>query len=264
MNKQNDISDEIKSISPLLASIEKINVFSIPENYFNGLSERISVYTFLNVNDKTDFNKNNAGRVPDGYFNTLSDNILAKIKNSEPESAIEELQKLSPFLVSLKNINVFTVPPGYFENINDTLINKLQNHPAKIVSINKVKTWWKYLAAAVITGAIAISSLQIFNSSPDMQKNNTVVTESSGLSDYIQSSMQYKTPEQVDKGIASLSDNEIMKYLEKHGNIMDDATLANEIDTKELPAATDYLTNDNALDNYLNSIDDQSINKKTP
>jgi hypothetical protein len=264
MKESTEILDELNRISPLLASIEKINIFTIPENYFNGLAERIFVYTFLNQNNNAEFNSNNVNRVPEGYFDSLSDHVLAKIKNQEFESDEEELKKLSPVLFSLKNKNVFTVPPGYFENVNNAVINKLNHQPAKIVSIKKVKTWWKYTAAAVITGAIAITSLQIFNSSPDMQKNNSVVTESSGLPDYIQSSFQYKTPEQVDEGIATLSDDEIVKYLEKHANIMDNETLAKDIDTKELPAATDYLTNDNALNNYLKTIDDKSTNKKTP
>jgi len=97
-----------------------------------------------------------------------------------------------------------------------------------------------------------------------MQKDNSVVTESTGLPDYIKSSFQYKTPEQVDEGIASLSDDEIAKYLEKHGNIMDNETLIKEVDVNKLPDPTDYLTDDDALNNYLNAIDAKSNNRKTP
>ncbi len=174
------------------------------------------------------------------------------------------MQKLSPLLFSLKDKNVFTVPSNYFENVSENVLNKLNTRPAKIVSITKARTWWKYVAAAVVTGAIAIGSLQIFNSSPDMQKNNSVVTESSGLPGYIKSSFQYKTPEQVDEGVAALSDDAIIKYLEKHGNIMDNESLSTDVDIKELPDATDYLTDDNALNNYLNTIDAKSTDKKTP
>jgi hypothetical protein len=77
----------------------------------------------------------------------------------------------------------------------------------------------------------------------------------------MQLASQYKTPEQVDKGIASLSDDEIVKYLEKNGTILDEETISKNVDTTELPSADDYLINENALNNYLNEIN--ASNKNT-
>ncbi len=262
MNQSTEILNELRSISPFLASIERINVFEVPDGYFNDLCDRITTYTLLK-DEEINFSKNETLQVPEGYFDTLSDHILAKIKSGEAEDVNQELKTLSPVLFLLKGKNVFTVPLDYFENISDKVISKLNRKPAKIISISKAKNWWKFVAAAVLTGAIAISSLQIFNSSPNMQKSNSVVTESGSLPGYIQSSFQYKTPEQVDEGIATLSDDEIIKYLEKHGNILDNEILLNGVDTKELPATTDYLTDDNALSNYLNKIDDKNPDKTT-
>lgn len=264
MNKSVEILNELQSISPFLASIEKINVFNVPDGYFNTLAERITTYTFLNKNEELNFSKNETLKVPEGYFDALSDQILAKIKSRETEADREKLEQLSPLLYSLKGKNVFTVPEGYFENVPNEIIGKINRTPAKVVSISKSRTWWKYAAAAVLTGAIVVSSLQIFNSSPDVQKNNSIVNESSGLPDYIKSSFQYKTPEQVDKGIASLSDNVIVQYLENHGNILDEDALTSDIDEKELPATTDYLSDKNTLNNYLSTIDAQNSDTKTP
>jgi hypothetical protein len=111
--------------------------------------------------------------------------------------------------------------------------------------------WWKYAAAAIITGVVAIGSLQLFNS----HKNNNPIPS------YVESSFQYKTPTQIDEGIASLSDDEIIKYLEKYGSIMDNDLLIKDADVKELPATEDYLIDENALNNYLEKIDVQSDNK---
>jgi hypothetical protein len=260
MTGTNEILEELKAITPFLAGIEKLNVFEVPANYFNGLAEKISVYAFLNQGRESVSSE--VQSVPAGYFDSLSDQILAKIKNEYQEIPDTEMGELSPLLSSLKDKNVFTVPDGYFKNISQNIFAKLSHAPAKVVSIRKVKTFWKYAAAAVLTGAITVSSLNIFNSSPDMVKNNSVVTESSGIPDYIQSSLQYKTPEQINKGIATLSDDDIINYLEKHGNIMDNDQLTNDIDTKDLPAPADYLTDDNALNNYLNTIGDKSIDSK--
>jgi hypothetical protein len=256
MKDSNEILEELEAISPLLAGIEKNNIFKVPEGYFIGLAEKMAVYAFLNQEKKPDISVTQ--QVPDGYFDSLSARILAKIKDEELINASQEIQNLSPVLFSLKDKNVFTVPAGYFEGISSNVLRKLNHQPAKVISIKRAKSFWKYAAAAILTGAIAISSLQIFNSSPDMIKNNSVVTESSGLPDYIRSSFQYKTPDQVNAAITTLSDDEIINYLETHGNIMDNDALTKDIDTKQLPAATDYLTDDNALNNYLNTIEAKS------
>ncbi len=259
MNELNEISVELQQISPFLASMEKVNVFTVPEGYFIGLAEKITVYSFMNVG-KSDQRHAGPQEIPTGYFDNLSSQILNRIK-AETQNDEEELQQISPVLYSLKGKNPFTVPEDYFEKLSGKVMRKLKPEPAKIIPFNKVKAYWRYAAAAVITGGIAVSSLQIFNSSPDMRKSNSVVTESSGLPPYMQSAMQYKTAEQVQQGISSLSDDEIAKYLEKHGNMLDNDALVKDINTKSLPAATDYLTDDDALDNYLNTIDQATIQK---
>jgi hypothetical protein len=204
----------------------------------------------LNQNDILNFDKKNIQQVPEGYFDSLSEAILLKIKKVESENNEEELERSFPVLYSLKNKNVFNVPQKYFEGISHQIINKIKNHqPAKIVSMNA--KWWRYAAAAIITGVIAIGSLQLFNN----QKNNNPIPS------YVESSFQYKTPTQIDEGIASLSDDEIIKYLEKYGSIMDNDLLIKDLDVKELTATEDYLIDENTLNNYLEKIDVQSDNK---
>jgi hypothetical protein len=268
MNLSDDIMNELKETCPLLASHARINVFSVPDGYFSELAERLMTYSLLNTVEEIDFGKVETMRVPDGYFESLSSNILAKIKSQSEEQINNESEELSHLLFSLKDKNVFSVPENYFENLSDTILNNLNlnKKSAKIISMSRARSFWKYAAAAVVTGAIAVSSLQIFNSSPDMKKNNSVVTESSGLPDYIQSSFQYKTPEQVQAGISALSDDAIVKYLQKNGSVLDNEPLTNVNDesTNGLPAETDYLTDDNALNNYLDAINYTDAGKKNP
>ena len=194
--------------------------------------------------------------VPAGYFDTLSSEILTKIKREEAENAEE-----STLLSSLKDKNVFTVPEGYFDNLSENIISKIDRPAAKVIPISSAKSWWKYAAAAVVTGVIVVSSLQIFYRSPDMTKNHTAVTQSSDLPDYIQSSFQYKTAQQLDEGIASLSPDEIAKYLENNGNILDDEMLSNDVDPNALPSEIDYLSDENTLNKYLNSLNTSGANK---
>lgn len=255
MNEKNKILEELREISNVLASVERKNVFTVPENYFENLAEKIALHTFLNENKNV--KEENAQEVPAGYFDTLSDQILSKIKREESENTEEQFTLLS----SLRDKNVFTVPEGYFDNLSEEIVAKIHRPAAKVIPISSAKRWWRYAAAAVVTGAIAVSSLQIFYKSPDITKNHTVASVSSDLPDYIQSSFQYKTAKQLDEGIASLSPDEIAKYLENNGSILDDDMLSNDVDPNALPSEIDYLSDENTLNNYLKSLNASGANK---
>jgi 2-iminoacetate synthase ThiH len=179
MKVSEEILNELREISPSLAKMDRSNPFSVPEDYFSTLSERMLINTKIYA-EQADSSINSA-RVPEGYFDNLSSQILNKIKNQDISG--EEF----PLLSSLKDVNVFSVPEGYFENLSDQVLNKIACKPAKIISI---KNWMKYAAAAVIAGVLAITGLQIYNGS----NANHQVASNDKLPTYIQSSLQYKTP----------------------------------------------------------------------
>jgi len=127
MKNSPEILNELMAISSLLAGMEKVNVFSVPEGYFNELQLRITNYAILNNSSPAEnINKRNLQRVPEGYFDTLSDSVLAKVKATYSGNAGEELRNLSPVLYSLKGENVFTVPAGYFDNSCDSFLAKVK------------------------------------------------------------------------------------------------------------------------------------------
>ncbi|HET7119230.1 MAG TPA: hypothetical protein VFI29_22235 [Hanamia sp.] len=256
MEKALEILKELQNISPSLAEIVKVNVFHVPDHYFEEIPNKVLTTVFLHQDEKITDQK-----VPEGYFDDLSNKILARIRNSNIESAEDEIRAISPILFSIKDKNVFTVPENYFENLKGKIIDKLSDREAKVISISSGRKWWKYAAAAVVAGGITIGSWQIFNNRSTTENGDKVLTTSAKIPDYIKLSFQYKTPEQLENGIASLSNNEIATYLEKHGNIMDDDILANDIDPNELPDTKDYLMNDNTLNNFLNAIDLHDSNK---
>ena len=249
MEMKSEILEELKNISPHLAEMGKVNVFHVPDNYFQELPNKLLTSIFLHLDEKN----NKDQQVPRGYFDELSNKILLKIKNTEIESAEKEISDISPVLYSLKNKNVFTVPQGYFEDLKNAIQDKLDLESAKIIPFRTGKKWWKYAAAAIIAGGITVGSLQIFNSKSNHENGNSILTASMNMPDYIKLSFQYKTPEQLNEGIESLSDDEIAAYLEKHGNIMDDEMLTKDIDPNELPSTDDYLIDDNTLNNFLDS-----------
>ncbi len=302
MQNSPEILNELISISPLIAGLEKINVFRVPDGYFNELHLRITDFAILNNSSPSDnISKRNLQQVPQGYFDSLSDSILAKVKTahaesteveydsvllqslkginvftvpsgyfdaltgsvfseirkSYPESAEDELRQISPMLYSIKGENVFTVPRGYFGSLPDLIVAKITQEPAKVVTMKKRASWLKYAAAAIVAGIISITSLQIFNGAHHTAGDSSLPAD-------VQASFIYKTEQDIDNGIAKLSDDDIAKYLVKNGNSLDNEMLTNNTDVSELPGTTDYLNDANTLNDYLDKIDAKSVSKLTP
>lgn len=242
MKISKEISEELNIISPLLAGMEKKNLFSVPEGYFDVLS--ISVLKNINT-ISSEFNKDKLS-VPEGYFENLSSSILEKIRSLN-QTAEQELRTLSPMLYSIQNENVFTVPTGYFRNLENAILDRVIEKPqAKVVQLKKRDSVWKYAAAAVVTGVIGLSSLMMFNAS---QSSGGKADNS--ISSSIQTASQFKNEQQINAEIATLADDEIIKYLEKTGNEVDNEVLATSVNENELPATKDYLIDEKALDSYL-------------
>ena len=112
---QGNALEEIKGLSSLLYSIQKINVFD----------------------------------VPGGYFEQLDKAILDRITII---SSSEELRGLSSILYDIQGKNVFEVPENYFNGLAGTIKDKVRP-TARVVNMRSRLA--KYASAAVIVGAIA-------------------------------------------------------------------------------------------------------------
>ncbi|HEV8079920.1 MAG TPA: hypothetical protein VGP43_04355 [Chitinophagaceae bacterium] len=251
MKLATDIFEELNNISPLLAEMEKGNIFSVPKGYFDVLS--IDVIKKLNsANRDVETDKLT---VPEGYFESLSSSVLNKIKSLDQDAA-QELRTLSPMLYSIQNENVFEVPAGYFRDLQNDILHKVFTKPSdKVVDIKKRDSVWKYAAAAIVTGVIALTSIINFNAPTQstLSKENESVVLSS-----IQRASQFKNEQQINAAITTLSDEEIIRYLERTGSDIDNEALTSGIDESELPAAKDYLLNEETLDIYLKQINKNS------
>ncbi len=253
MKPSADIYKELKEITPFLAELERINVFSVPENYFSGLATEI-----LEKINPDRFKVLPASEplfsLPEGYFENLAGDILQKIKILESDDPGEELKQLSPVLYAEQNKNVFTVPPQYFETLPDVVINIVRPR-AKVVAMKKRNMVWNCVAAAVITGVMAISALWTSNT-PTGGEPQTAANKNIPLN--IKDALQYKNEQQINEGIAHLSDADIIRYLEATGGNADDEALASGIPEKELPDEQDYLTNENTLQIFFGKADSRT------
>lgn len=241
MHNKDEILMELKDTSPLLAQISRKNVFTVPEGYFENLGDRLLISILLSKRaGKVGNEFNHSQQVPPGYFDQLSDSILSKIKNAEKA----DLSGHFPLLDSLSKENVYTVPEAYFENVSSGILAVIKPK-AKIISFTK-SVWWKYAAAAIFAGIMLVSAFFIFNSG---SKQTSV---------YVAATQKYQTLNQINNGIASLPEDEIIQYLELNSRSTDNELLLKEVDTNDLPSEMDYLLDENALNSYLNKINFQN------
>lgn len=241
MENSADILNELKELSPFIARLEKINVFTVPAGYFENLSADILLGISSErggiINTPLNFVSVD---VPRGYFENLSDQIMDKIK---AQNTADELKSLSPMLYSIQNENVFEVPAGYFDGLAGTVVSKIKPQQTKVVVMKKrSNTFIKYAVAAAFTGVMALGVFKFTNSN----KNN--VDAVVALGDKIARENRF------DEELEKVTDADIVKFLEANGSDVKAALVASSVDENELPSQEDYLMDEKALDKYLNSI----------
>lgn len=136
-----DARQEVETLSPLLAGLNKKMPFS----------------------------------VPDDYFTELSGNVVGGVKAID--FVHEELEIIPPMMQELRHKNVYSVPQGYFENLAASVLDKVKERkPAKVVSMNAGRRFMRYAVAAVIAGVIAIGGWLYFNSSNTAEQQVAAAT----------------------------------------------------------------------------------------
>ncbi len=268
MNRNIDILNELNEISLLLAGVGNGNVFTVPPGYFDTLAGTVMVSVISG---------SNAMQAPEGYFEGLSTAILSKIEGT----AANELQALSPLLAGLKRDNPFsipgnyfeqlpaevllktdetlsavlsaakqvqpfTVPQGYFDSLGDNVLHRIKEQSgAKVIAMPKHRNnIFKYAAAAVFTGIVALGVYQFTNNS-----GNTVTAALSPAVE--QGKLLASDDQKFDEALNGLAEEDIAQYLEKNGSVSDIAMLASGLDENDLPNQDDYLIDDNTLDNFI-------------
>lgn len=108
-----------------LESLERANIFKIPNAYFENLDERIQANVWIES-----LEKKNVFQVPDNYF-----------QNLELSTGIERFDK----------VNIFKAPQGYFETLTERILSKTStNKEAKVIKVNWFSTKIRWSAAASI------------------------------------------------------------------------------------------------------------------
>lgn len=246
MRAHNDILNELKVISPLMAEFSNKNSFGIPLGYFENLSDSI----LASINEEFSINIGTEPfKVPQGYFDNLSALILDKVKTSD--DATEELKALSPLLYSLCHINIFKAPPGYFNEMQGPILKSINTSHAKVVPMPAFMQIYKYAVAAVM---LAIISLSVYKyvENPFLKKTSSI--NYGRLTPSIEKGKSMNE-QQFNEELNVLSNEDISVYLEKNGSEEDISSITHNLKEDAIPNKEDYFLDEKTLENYLGSIE---------
>jgi hypothetical protein len=252
MTHNNAILQELENLGPSLIPLQKIQVYSVPEGFFAGSSEQVLTRVRME-NSQILPSPVDVMSVPEGYFQHFADSVLKKIKTEGDISAAEEIKELSPALSAAGNDNVFTVPFSYFRDLPDQLAKHVNQAPAKVVVMKTRSSFARYAAAAVITGLLGLTTFSLFNNKSENETVNATALAMVDAKKIIQTNS-------FDRVMETVSDEEIVGFLQSEGQDVEAALVASSMDSKELPSADDYIINENTLNNYLKSLDISSPN----
>jgi hypothetical protein len=258
MNVKNDISEELRSLSALVATISRQTPYRAPEGYF--LSFPMTVLARVQpglIKTASEIITAEAAKpltfsVPEGYFEGFAQQVLNRIKAGAGKSDESDLSTgtgeealpailvqagrrtpysvpegyfdgLSPILAVLKDRNPYLVPEGYFETLADQVSSKAVErlHPkAKVIGLERRMSWMKYAAAAVVAGLIVtVGWLRWHPATPSTQ--GLVTTKP-------------VTPSEIASNLTKVSDAELQNYL-----VDQDTTLAQPVGNMGLMATVD-------------------------
>lgn len=245
MTRNKDILNELEQMSPVVAKLNPVVPYQVPEVYFDTLAPVIMARIAAGGQEENSLlqvaGKQMPQQTPVGYFDTLSENILEKIKAAPTQTAADELAELSPLLSGINKTNVYEVPTGYFNTVAD-IVNAQVKPQAKVVSIFSRKNILRFAAAAVVFTMVAFGV------------NTLLQRQSTSIAFAIAKVEPINTQKQFNKELSALSDDAIVNYLKMTADTKDVEKISESIDQTQLPEETDYM-DEEFLENFMKELE---------
>ena len=147
MNRENEISAELKEMGSPLADMPRTMPFTVPDGYFTGFGAALAeARRLLTVPDPAlNESKSMPFSVPPGYFGNLTNNIINNTKSSRHRN--DDIKSMP-----------LTVPSGYFEQLPGQILNKVKveknKAPVQLIALRKQplykKVQWAIAAMFVL------------------------------------------------------------------------------------------------------------------
>lgn len=212
-----------------LDKIAKINVFKVPQNYFEELTISILKQTTepaTNLSSK----KQTPFAMPEGYFEGLSAKIMGRIEQIEKKNIdIESLERVNIFKVPenyfqeleintnikrFNKINVFKVSEDYFESLSEKI---LSNIAPKTIKVN----WWKTPQIKWSAAASIVLMIGLWFGIPQFTKNKTELAlekiSNDDIKTYLEtqdlSYLEYESATEMAQNSTKVTDNKVLDGL---------------------------------------------------
>ncbi len=141
VEREKDISEELRRISPVVDSIGRVPPYEVPVGFFDGFP--MAVVAMVNLIKAEQRLGQLRGlptySIPEDYFDGFAQKILARIKagaaqnaqseqtqsspSEQTQSAQSELEQLSPLLSKMGRKMPFQAPEGYFSELLTNVVS---------------------------------------------------------------------------------------------------------------------------------------------
>lgn len=156
MQRRIEITEELASILTSKLVWPVAVPYKVPAGYFDALSAMILERISIGLPGKV-----NVFEVPENYFDHLPDTILQAVRRAEVS---DELQEVAPFLHSVPKTNPYQAAAPVLD-LRSIMENKAEGDSGKVITMpaTRKNLWMRYVAAAVMIGVL-ITAAFIYNS----------------------------------------------------------------------------------------------------
>ena len=136
MNVKNEISEELRSLSAVVAAISRENPYGVPDGYFSDLAGMVLRKIHAPAEPKVngigglEASKPLTFSVPDGYFEGFAQQVLNRIKSGAgSDKDVSEPDELPAILARAGRVTPYQVPEGYFDELSPVLAVVREKNP---------------------------------------------------------------------------------------------------------------------------------------
>lgn len=215
-----------------LDKIAKINVFKVPQNYFEQLTMSILKQTQKESQNNISQKPKTPFAMPDGYFDGLSAKIMGRIEQIEKKNIdLESLERVNIFKVPdnyfqelevninierFGKTNIFKVPEGYFESLSEKILSNIAPQ-AKTIRVN----WWKTPQIRWSAAASVVLMISLWFGIPQFTKDKTELAlekvSNAEIKTYLEtqdlSYLEYESATETTQNSTKVSDNKVLDGL---------------------------------------------------
>ena len=252
METRENILKELNEIAPRLASLQKVNAYNVPENYFidfkNIMLEQVKLVDVkqeLQVLAPTllKLEKPANAEAPAVYFSDFKSRILDKVRADE---VAKELATVAPRLSAIEKINILEAPANYFNAFPERVLRDIQANQQTVVPDSRS---WMDSLNEFLDGIISV----VFKPK--------YATAFAGMATMVVISMlmfvKVQQCDDLECKFAQLSTEDINNYLDNKSDAYSDEVFEMNLDTK---AMNGNINNAQPYKDALKDVDDEALN----